>query len=71
VTADQIAHAEAKGFATIRMDVVAATSPDGADAEQQRLMDEIRAGFEIAKGVLVFAARTIDDPAYARLRPRV
>jgi uncharacterized protein YgbK (DUF1537 family) len=67
VTADQIAHAEAKGFATIRMDVVAATSPDGADAEQQRLMDEIRAGFEIAKGVLVFAARTIDDPAYAAL----
>lgn len=67
VTADQIAHAEAEGFATIRMDVVAATSPDGAKAEQQRLMDEIRAGFETAKGVLVFAARTIDDPAYAAL----
>lgn len=67
VTAEQIAHAEAEGFATIRMDVVAATSADGAKAEHQRLMDDIRAGFETAKGVLVFAARTIDDPAYAAL----
>lgn len=67
VTAEQIAHAEANGFAAIRMDVVAATSPTGADAEQERLLAEIRAGFARDRGVLVYAARTVDDPSYGAL----
>ncbi|AUH65294.1 four-carbon acid sugar kinase family protein [Paracoccus zhejiangensis] len=67
VTAEQITSAEANGFVTIRMDVVAATSTDGADQEQQRLLDQIGAGFARASGVLVYAARTVDDPAYGAL----
>jgi uncharacterized protein YgbK (DUF1537 family) len=68
VTADQIAHAEANGFVSIRLDVIAATAMEAMDQERRRLRQAIRAGFDRAKGVLVYAARTVDDPAYEALK---
>ncbi len=68
LTAEQITHAEDHGFAGIRIDVVAAASPDRAEAERARLLDEIEAAFEDAQGVVVYAARTVDDPSYAALK---
>jgi len=67
VTADQIAHAETDGFASIRLDVCKAASPDEARTEVARVLDEIATAFGRYRGVIVFAARTVDDPAYTNL----
>ena len=67
VTADQIAHAEAAGFALIRLDVCKAASPEEAQAEVALVLTKIATAFDGHQAVLVFAARTVDDPAYAAL----
>lgn len=66
-TAEQIAQAEAAGFASIRLNVCQTARPTEADAEIARLMTEIEAAYDRHRGVLVFAAKTVDDPAYADL----
>jgi len=67
-TAKQIAYAEANGFKSIRMDVAAASDPELAPSELKRILSEVSKAFEVAKGVIVFAAKTVDDPAYQLLK---
>lgn len=66
VTAEQIDHAESEGFTTIRIDVIAATGED-IETELSRLENLVSTGFTQSRGVLVYAARTVDDPAYSAL----
>ncbi|WP_108660985.1 four-carbon acid sugar kinase family protein [Acuticoccus kandeliae] len=68
ITADQIAHAEDAGFAAIRLDVRAAATPARAEAERARIGEAVAAAFQTARGVIVYAARSVDDPAYAALQ---
>lgn len=68
LTAEQIALAEDEGFAGIRIDVVAAADPQTADDERARILHAIETAFSEARGVVVYAARTVDDPAYAALK---
>jgi uncharacterized protein YgbK (DUF1537 family) len=68
LTADQIAHAESHGFAAIRIDVATAVTPETADAELARIVQSVETAFETARGVIVYAARTVDDPAYEVLK---
>lgn len=67
VTAAQIAQAEASGFAAIRLDVCRAARTGQAAGEVRRLLDLIGTTFETHRGVLVYAAKTVDDPAFAAL----
>jgi uncharacterized protein YgbK (DUF1537 family) len=67
VTADQIRHAENNGFTTIRLDVCKAATIADREAEIARVLDAVESGFESGAGVLVYAAKTVDDPAYAAL----
>lgn len=68
VTAEQICVAEDAGFASLRLDVVAATTPELADAEHARLLAELDNVYQREGAAVVFAARTIDDPAYVALQ---
>ncbi|RFC62753.1 four-carbon acid sugar kinase family protein [Fulvimarina endophytica] len=68
VTAQQIERAEKAGFASIRLDVLAAADPDRVAGEIERIGRDVRAAFEDHDGVLVYAARTVDDPAFANLQ---
>ncbi|MEC5292487.1 four-carbon acid sugar kinase family protein [Aurantimonas sp. C2-6-R+9] len=68
VTAEQIDVAEANGFETIRLDVAKAIDPAAAPLEIERIQRAIDAALGRAAGVVVFAAKTIDDPAFAALR---
>lgn len=67
VTARQIALAEEGGFASIRLDVLKATDPAAAGEEAGRILGEVAAAYRQARGVVVFAARTVDDPAFGAL----
>lgn len=67
VTADQIGRAEAAGFASVRLDVCQAARPGELEAEVSRVLAEVADRFETHSGVLVFAAKTVDDPAYEAL----
>ncbi|WP_368667718.1 four-carbon acid sugar kinase family protein [Salipiger sp. PrR002] len=67
VTAEQIEIAEASGFATLRLDVVAA-SGEHAESEIDRLSSGVAKAFAAKQGLIIFAARTVDDPAFATLR---
>jgi 3-oxoisoapionate kinase len=67
VTAAQIAAAEAAGFTSIRLDVVATSEDATAVAELERVEAAVAEGFAAGRGVLVYAARTVDDPAFAGL----
>ncbi|EAR50253.1 hypothetical protein OG2516_12764 [Oceanicola granulosus HTCC2516] len=66
VTADQIARAEAAGFAPFRLDV-RAVAGGGGDAEVRRLLEAVRPVLAEDRPALIFAAKTVDDPAYAGL----
>ena len=70
VTAEQIAAAESAGFAAIRLDVDAAVDAARQDGEVARIMDAATAGFAAGKGAVVFAAKTVDDPAFVALKER-
>lgn len=67
VTADQIGRAEAAGFATVRLDVCQTLRSDAFESEVARVLTEVAEKFETHRGVLVFAAKTVDDPAYDAL----
>ncbi len=62
VTAEQIDAAEAAGFATVRLDAVAAAEDRGA-AEAERLLAELLPRLAAGAPALVYAARSVDDPA--------
>lgn len=66
VTAEQIGRAEAAGFETLRLDVAAVAGGDGT-GEIRRLLDAALPVLAQDRPVLIFAARTVDDPAYAGL----
>lgn len=68
VTAEQIAAAEARGFAAIRLDVVAASDSVNSASEIDRVLDLIEAAYQDARGVILFAAKTVDDEAFQALR---
>lgn len=67
VTARQIALAEDDGFASIRLNVREATEPTAARVEARRILGEITAAYQQARGVIVYAAKTVDDPAFTDL----
>lgn len=68
VTAGQIATAEAAGFAVLPLDVMAATlDKAGPSREAVRIFPEIEAAFAKASGVIVCAARAVEDRAYTDL----
>ncbi|EAU41625.1 hypothetical protein FP2506_14369 [Fulvimarina pelagi HTCC2506] len=68
VTAQQIEKAEEAGFASIRLDVMAVANAAHAPGEIDRVAAAVRTAFEDHEGVLVYAARTVDDPAFADLQ---
>ncbi len=70
VTAEQIAKAEEAGFASIRLDVEAATDRSRQEAEAARVLQAVTTAFATHKGVIVFAAKTVDDPAFGALKER-
>lgn len=71
VTAVQIAAGEAAGFAILPLKVMAASSNEAGPArEAARILPEIEAAFAKAPGVIVCAARTVEDPAYTDLLNR-
>jgi 3-oxoisoapionate kinase len=70
VTAAQIAAAEAAGFASIRLDVIATSDRKTAVAELTRVEEAMAEGFAKRRGVIVYAARTVDDPNFSRLKER-
>ena len=67
VTAEQIARAEAAGFRSLRLDVIAVAN-GGAEAEARRLLDAALPILGQDQPVLIFAARAVDDPAYVGLQ---
>ncbi|MCE7026544.1 four-carbon acid sugar kinase family protein [Jiella avicenniae] len=70
VTAEQIAGAEAAGFAAIRLDVAAAVDAARQEGEVARIMEAATAAFATGRSVVVFAAKTVDDPAFVALKER-
>ena len=70
VTAEQIARAEEAGFAAIRLDVEAATEPTQQEAEVARALEAAATAFATQQGVVVYAAKTVDDPAFVTLKQR-
>jgi uncharacterized protein YgbK (DUF1537 family) len=66
-TAEQIAVAEAAGFALVRLDVLAVAEAASAAAEVERVVAAVDCAFARQAGVVVYAARTVDDPAFAAL----
>ncbi|PSK87538.1 uncharacterized protein YgbK (DUF1537 family) [Limimaricola soesokkakensis] len=68
VTSEQIEAAEKAGFALLRLDVIAAQEKSTALTEKARLLTEAERSFESAKGVVIYAARTVDDPAFEALK---
>lgn len=68
LTAQQIDMAEAAHFETIRLDVGKGLEEASAKDEVDRVLAEIRHAQERARGILVFAAKTVDDPSFASLR---
>lgn len=68
VTAQQIENAEKAGFALIRLNVESGLEIDTAEAEVIRILNEVKAAYQSARGVLVFAAKTVDDPTFGHLR---
>ncbi|MFY0736329.1 four-carbon acid sugar kinase family protein [Aurantimonas sp. NFXS3] len=68
VTAEQIEIAEAGGFETIRLDVAQAIASETAATEIARIETAVDAAIERCGRVIVFAARTVDDPAFAVLQ---
>ncbi len=69
VTADQIAAAEEAGFETLRLDVAAAAE-GRVEEEADRILARICPRLAEGRPVLVFAARTVDDPAFTGLSAR-
>lgn len=67
LTARQIAAAEVAGFAALRLDVQAAADPDRRDAEIARVAAEAGGPLAAGRHVVVYAARTVDDPAFRAL----
>lgn len=68
VTADQIAHAEAHGFAAIAIDPRAALDPDEWARERGRAVERAVAALGEGRDPLVHSARGPDDPAVAAFR---
>jgi uncharacterized protein YgbK (DUF1537 family) len=68
VTAEQIAWATAHGFATIRLDVLAAIDPSRCPAEIARATAAALRALETGRDALVLSADGPHDPAIARLR---
>lgn len=67
VTSHQIDLAEEAGFVTIPLDVMRGMEEDGVETESNRVLGEIRKAHEAAGGVLVYAARNMDDQSFAGL----
>lgn len=68
VTSQQIDLAEKAGFATIPLDVTKGMEESGIENEADRVLGQIRQAHESARGVLVYAARNVDDQSFATLR---
>ena len=57
-------------MAAVRLDVEAAVDAARQEGEVARIMDAATAAFATGKGVVVFAAKTVDDPAFVALKER-
>ena len=71
VTATQIAHAKAQGFATIALDAARAVDPSEWDKEVMRAVDAALAALGAGKDALVYSAAGPDDPAVAALQAAI
>jgi 3-oxoisoapionate kinase len=68
VTAEQIERAEAGGFAAIRLDVARVVEAGEAKREVARVTKALEAAYTRHQGAVVFAAKTVDDAAFAALQ---
>lgn len=71
VTAGQIAHSEANGFAALRLDVTRAVDVAAWQAEIGRAVEAALAALGAGQSPLVYTARGADDPAIAALADSV
>jgi uncharacterized protein YgbK (DUF1537 family) len=69
-TADQIAHAEALGYESIRLDTAALVDPAAAADERAAAAEAARAALADGRSVVLYAARGPDDPAIEATRER-
>ncbi|HCI46623.1 MAG TPA: four-carbon acid sugar kinase family protein [Rhodospirillaceae bacterium] len=67
VTAEQIDHAEKAGFAALRLDVTRLIDTAQADAEIGRVVAALAQAYSDHAGVIVYAAKTVDDAAFREL----